>query len=136
MSKHSTDTRLIIRDFPITELHPDAEDAAVAADCVFRLAPERYWDYHDRLFSDQAGQKTPDDLRVFATQLGLNMADFDSCVKFRVPLATIRQSEADGAAAGIEGTPTFFFNGVKVPGALDERTLELIVREARAHAKK
>lgn len=133
MAKHLNDTRLIIRDYPILELHPDAENVALAANCVFRLAPERYWNFHDWLFSDQASQSS-DDQRNYAQRLGVDMSQFDSCVKLRAPLGMIRQAEADGTAAGIQGTPTFFFNGVKVQGALDGRTLELVAQEARARS--
>lgn len=135
MAKHAADVRLIVRDFPITEIHADAENAAIAANCVFRIQPSRYWDYHDRLFSSQSAL-SPDDLRLYAGQMRVDLAKYDVCVSAKVPLASIQQSLDDGLAAGVQGTPTFFFNGVKIQGVLDEQALEIIVKEARAQNQK
>lgn len=131
MAKHASDVRLIVRDFPITEIHADAENASIAANCVFRISPSRYWDYHDRLFSSQSAL-SPEDLRLYAGQMRVDMTKYDTCVNSKLPLASIQQSLDDGIVAGVQGTPTFFFNGVKIQGVLDEQALEIIVKEARA----
>ncbi|MBU2566704.1 thioredoxin domain-containing protein, partial [Patescibacteria group bacterium] len=47
-----SDVKIIIRDFPIKELHPNAEVAAQAALCVWNNdGQEKYWKYHDLLFA-------------------------------------------------------------------------------------
>lgn len=135
MARHATDTFFILRDFPIQELHAQGEEVAVAADCVFKQDPKKYWIYHDRLFASQEAQ-SPDDLRLYALQLGLDAAAYDACVRKQLPLADIRKSLEDGVAAGVQGTPTFFFNGVKIQGAPDADTFALIVDEARKRVGK
>ncbi len=130
MEKHATDTSFVLRDFPITELHPTAQDAAIAADCVFRIDPDAFWSYHDRIFASQDAQSA-NDLRIYASQLGVNLTKYDGCIRAKTPLNVIKKSIDDGLAVGVQGTPTFFFNGVKISGQLDEATLELIADQVR-----
>ena len=76
----------------------------------------RFWDYHDTLF---ANQKSLDEasLKKFATELGLDMAQFEKDLK---DPAILKRIEADQSAAvklGAKGTPAFFVNGNYVKGA-------------------
>lgn len=136
MSRHMDDVELIIRDFPVVDLHPDAQHAALAADCVFAQGNlDRYWRYYDRLFVSQAAE-SPSDLRTYAEQLGANMAAYDECIQDPATASDIQASIADGQALGVGGTPTFFFNGVKIQGEMDARSLETVVREAANQATK
>ncbi len=132
MARHATDTLLIVRDFPLTDIHPLAEGAAMAADCVFRATPSVYWTYHDRLFASQSAAQ-PSDLRSYAKQLGVDMAKYDVCISSKAPAQGIQTSLDDGLAAGVRGTPTFFFNGVMIQGARTLSELEAIAAEARKH---
>ncbi len=133
MRRHSADALLILRDFPILELHPDAERVAISARCVFDQGNlDRFWRYHDRLYASQDAQ-SENDLRLFAEQNGADLDAYDGCVASARPLAHIRASFADGVASGVEGTPTFFFNGVKIQGAIDAESLEIIFEEAKKH---
>ena len=135
LARHASEVSLVIRDFPITELHPDALDAAVAANCVFRQDAAAYWLYSDRLYVSQ-GAQTPEELRTYALQLGADAAAYDACISRKDPLADIQRSLEDGVAAGVQGTPTFFFNGVKIQGAPDADIFALIVDGARKAAEK
>lgn len=130
MSRHMDDAELVIRDFPITELHPYAEDAARAANCVFAQGDAaRYWRYYDRLYASQEAQ-SPSDLRTYAQQVGMDMGLYDVCIQLPETTTRIKQSIDDGLAVGVQGTPTFFFNGVKIQGAIDAVSLEAIFRQA------
>lgn len=130
MKKHSDEASLTLRNFPVTELYPDAERVAVAARCVFEQIPNRYWEFHDRLFASQP-QQSVEDLRLYASQAGANVARYDDCVALNRPLSQIKQSISDGEASGVIGTPTFFFNGVKIQGAMDAESLEVIFGEVK-----
>lgn len=140
MSRHAADAFFVLRDFPILDLHPDAEAVSIAARCVFeqdsdarRTTHDLFWRYYDRLFASQDAQ-SPDDLRLYAEQIGVDLAAYDLCLGEKKTLAHIRDSFADGVAAGIAGTPTFFFNGVKIQGAPDADSLEIIFQEAKKQA--
>jgi protein-disulfide isomerase len=133
MSRHMDDVELVIRDFPVTDLHPKAKDAAAAADCVFVQGnPDRYWRFSDLLFASQTAETTSE-LRTDAERLGANMNAYDACIKDPKTASGIQASIEDGQAMGVQGTPTFFFNGVKIQGDIDAESLEIVGREAATH---
>jgi protein-disulfide isomerase len=125
MQRYQDRVYFIARDFPVDELHPRATAAALAARC----AQEQgfYWPYHDKLFSQQEHHEAVD-LQRYAQEIGLNMSLFETCVFEKRYVDRIQMESADGLRAGVEGTPTFFFNGIKVQGALNARTLDFIVQ--------
>ena len=118
--------RFIVRDFPITELHPSAKQSALAANCVLAQGQEIYWRYHDVLFADIAHQ-SPTDLRAKAEQIGVDLSAFDVCVSQERYLKKIDADIQDALRAGVQGTPTFFVNGIRIQGAVDEKTLTRLI---------
>lgn len=134
MEKHAQDAYLVIRDFPLADIHPDAVNDALSAECVFAQMPDqRFWTYYDRLYASQDAQST-DDLRLYAQQLGVDLVRYDDCMAKQAPLPKIQQSVTDGLSVGVAGTPTFFFNGVKIQGSLDAQSLETIFQEVKKQA--
>jgi protein-disulfide isomerase len=98
--------RYVFRNFPLERLHPLALKAAEAAECA--NAEGKFWDMHSRLFANQEALADADLLKA-GQAVGLKMPTFQSCVAApAVPLVKIRQDQADGARAGITGTPAFF----------------------------
>lgn len=130
MQTHATDTYFILRDFPVTDLHPHAQEAALAARCAWLLKPERFWDFHQALFARQ-GDRSQEEFLYDARQLGIDEQSFKACLAGNEAATQVQNSLHDGTDAGVKGTPTFFFNGVMVPGALDQSYLELFSQEAR-----
>lgn len=116
--------RFEYRDFPIDELHPQASAASEAARCANEQ--NRFWDYHDKLY---AGQETltEDAYPRFAAELNMNVAEFNRCLASDRNLPKIQADMDAGIAAGVRGTPTFFLNGVRVPGAIPEDTFRKIL---------
>ncbi len=133
---HGSEVRFIVREFPLTELHPQAEDAAAAARCVFlQNNPKRYWSFQDRLFGTQ-GSHDVDSLRVYAGQSGADLAKYDDCISRHLTQSALQASLDDGIAAGVRGTPTFFFNGVKFQGSMTLQAMEAAFEQAKLRAKK
>ena len=131
LSRHPVDVFFTLRDFPIRELYPDTERVAISARCVFDQGNlDRFWRYHDRLYASQDAQSASD-LRFYSEQVGADLDAYDACIASARPLAHIRVSFADGVAAGVVGTPTFFFNGVKIQGAMDAESLEIMFDEIK-----
>ncbi len=101
-------------------IHNDSsERASVAALCADRAGS--FWAYHSAVFANQPEEGvgyTDDQLRGdFAAQAGLTgraLTDFQACYDDRATADEVHAMEDEGAAAGINGTPTFFVNGVKV----------------------
>lgn len=124
--------RFVYRDFPIVELHPDAFAASEAGECAAEQG--RFWDYHDRLYANQ-NDFSEDALVRYATQLNLNVGEFKRCLSSDRNVPEIEVDYADGAAAGVRGTPTFFFNGIRIPGAIPEDVfIKLIERFSSANS--
>jgi len=116
----------IYRDFPILELHPDAQMASEAGECAREEGDDKFWAYHDTLYQHQ------DDLsrlalREYARSVGLNVTKFDQCLSAGRYRSEVLQDLQDGLDAGVGGTPTFFFNGQRVSGSIPLETLRLIV---------
>ncbi len=93
--------------------------AAQAAECAADQG--KFWQYHDLLFSRQAGENqgtfTKDKLVGFATELGLDMTRFQSCLQNDQTLGRVQADISEGEQAGVRGTPTFFINGQALVGA-------------------
>jgi protein-disulfide isomerase len=103
----------IYKDFPLEDLHPHALKAAEAANCASEQ--NQYWQMHNLLFSTQ-DKLTIVDLKQDAVQLGLNVAQFNTCLDNEKYADAIRKSISDGLLAGVNATPTFFVNGDRVVG--------------------
>jgi len=123
LKKNYIDTgkaKLIYRDYPLPN-HPMAIPSALAAQCVFEQGgDEAYYKYHDTLFSNQAILSS-ENLIVWASQQGYNIKDCFESQKF------LNEVNADYAAGGQLGTPTFFINGMKVEGAQPYTIFEQIL---------
>ena len=126
MEKYKDRVSLSIRDFPVTELHPRAILAALAARCAHEQG--KFWLYHDQLFANQDRHEDSDFLRM-AREVGLDMPTFEACYQAKRYQEGVNQDLADGLRAGVQGTPTFFFNGIRIQGALDQETMESIMLE-------
>jgi protein-disulfide isomerase len=115
------DVRFAFRHFPLTEIHPHALAAAVAAEAA--ALQGRFWDMHDLLFHRQAALED-DDLRRYAAELALDVTRFDRDRAGAAVLERVRRDVRSGTATGeVLGTPTLFVDGVVHRGGYDEAAL-------------
>ncbi len=111
-------------------VHRSACDAAIAAECAGRLG--RFWEYHDRLFSEQ-DRLTRDDLVQAAVDLGIDRTAFIACLDGPAARGLVVADATEGARIGVKTTPTLFINRRAVEGALD-RTLYDYVLALERHS--
>ena len=124
---HQDKVRVIIRDFPVPELHPQAVEAAEAAGCA--ESQKKFWPMHDRLFAAAFdGELTRKEIDHAAEQSGLDLPVYRACMSTHVRIDEIQADAAAGLAAGVRGTPTFFFNGRRVEGAIPRDVFESLIR--------
>ncbi|MBI4281070.1 DsbA family protein [Candidatus Uhrbacteria bacterium] len=116
----------IYRDFPIDELHPEARLAAEAGECAKELG--NFWAFHDKLYQNQRQLKREDLLR-YGQEIGLDEPAFQVCLDSGRYAAEVEADYAEGKAAGVIGTPTFFLNGVRVEGAIPKDRLETLINQ-------
>lgn len=105
--------KIIFRDFPLS-FHANAQPAAEAAECAGEQG--MYWEMHDKIFENQRSLTT-ENYKKWAEEMGLNKGEFDACVDSGKMRSEVQKDFADGAAAGVSGTPTVFINGEKIVGA-------------------
>ena len=98
--------RYVFKDFPVDQLHPAAIKAHEAAHCAGDQ--EKYWEMHARMFS-KPGTHTPEELEQRASETGLDMGAFKSCMESGMHTEAIRRAAAEAAELGASGTPAFFF---------------------------
>jgi protein-disulfide isomerase len=127
--------RFVFRNFPLAQVHPHALHAAEAAEAA--AAQGRFWDMHDTLFEHQR-HLADGDLRRYARDLGLNLGAFEAELVSRSHAGRVREDFLSGVRSGVNGTPTFFINGLRHDDSYDVDTLlaALEIAEQAAHARR
>jgi protein-disulfide isomerase len=107
--------RFVFRNFPLSEVHPHAEHAAEIAEAA--ATHHKFWEMHDMLYGHQ---NALDDqhLAQYATLLGVQRALAQHAYSERV-----REDFMSGVRSGVNGTPTFFINGVRHDGSYEREIL-------------
>ncbi|MCA9497543.1 MAG: DsbA family protein, partial [Nanoarchaeota archaeon] len=107
---------LVFKDFPLN-FHDLAKPASLAANCVFKYeGDEKYFEMHDLIFSNQ-DSLSKDQLKEWATGLGISESDYDSCIADPEMSSEIDEDFTQGASLGVSGTPSFIVNGELIVGA-------------------
>ena len=106
--------RVVWKDFPLTQIHPQAFKAGEAGHCAAEQG--KFWEYHDQLFGNQQALM-PDDLKKYAAAVGMDGQRFNSCLDMSTKAEVVRDGVAQGTRLGINSTPTVFVNGRRVSGA-------------------
>ncbi|MFH1047051.1 MAG: thioredoxin domain-containing protein [Patescibacteria group bacterium] len=122
--KYGDRVRFIYRDFPLPSIHPNAYRAALAAECAHEQ--RRYWEYFDRLYSPTA-DLSDTALARYAQEVGLDTVQFASCLADGRYDRRIVDDLAAAELLGLRGTPTFYIDGRKVEGMLEEKDFEQII---------
>ena len=118
--------KLVFRDFPLHNIHPQAQKAAEAAQCA--AEQQRFWPYHDKLFTTEDLQ--PEHLKQYAQELGLNVSQFNTCLDSSKYAQEVERDLQDGLNAGVNATPSFFVNGQPMSGAASYEQFKEVVEAA------
>jgi protein-disulfide isomerase len=124
LEKYPREVRLVYRQMPLTEVHPNALNAAEASLCAAQQG--RFWEMHDALFADQKALD-PAGLKKTAEKLQLATQAFADCLESPAIAAAVKADSAAGAAAGVNGTPGLFVNGRFFGSALPYEQLAAVV---------
>ncbi len=112
--------RFVFRNFPITTSHPHAEQAAEAAEAAGEQG--RFWEMHDHLYENQRHLQDGD-LRSYAEMLDLDLELFDKELSEHVHAERVYEDFMSGVRSGVNGTPTFFINGLRHDDSYGAETL-------------
>jgi protein-disulfide isomerase len=119
--------RFVFRNMPLNEMHPHAELAAEAAEAA--AAQGKFWEMHDALYEHQ-DELGPDLVGTLAKRLRLDMSRFELDLASHRFRDHVKRDFMGGVRSGVNGTPTFFVDGVRYDGRLDEQSLEAVLRNA------
>jgi protein-disulfide isomerase len=128
------DMRFVFRNFPITRIHPYAQNAAGAAEAAG--AQYRFWEMHDRLFEHQR-ELGDNQLKRHASAIGIDVAIFENEMSRHAHASRVREDFMSGIRSGVNGTPTFYINGKCYDNSWDEETLLATIKQEisdRQHA--
>jgi protein-disulfide isomerase len=125
--------RFVFRNFPLTSIHPHAERAAEAAEAAG--AQGKFWEMHDSLYEHQQALED-EDLLQYAAQIDLDLSRFVTELREGVYEGRVREDFLSGAQSGVNGTPTFFINGVRHDGSWDLDSLFAAVEKAARERKR
>lgn len=112
--------RFVFRNFPLTQVHPFAEHAAEAAEAAD--AQGKFWEMHDALFENQDALED-EHLTDYAKRVGLDDKKFTRDLQNDAFKKRIRADFTGGVESGVNGTPTFFINGVRYDDEVSYETL-------------
>jgi protein-disulfide isomerase len=122
------------RHFPLTNIHPHAEDAAEAAEAAG--VQGNFWGMHDLLFQNQ-GALEDENLAAYATELGLDKTRLIREVVWKIHTQRIRDDFKSGVRGDVNGTPTFFINGERYDGEFSlKHLLDALTRQSAEKATK
>ena len=121
--------RIVWKDFPLTQIHPQAFKAGEAGQCAAEQG--KFWEFHDRVFENQQAMLL-DDLKRYAASVGVDAARFNACLDTSKQAEVVRDGVAQGTRLGVNSTPTVFINGRRVSGAQPYEIFAAIIDEELA----
>lgn len=106
--------RFVFRNFPLTNIHEHAMNAAETAEAA--SSQGKFWPMHDFLYEHQATLGDPGIALDFARKLGLNTQKFEQDIGKHMYQKRIKDDFMGGVKSGVNGTPTFYVNGIRHDG--------------------
>lgn len=128
--------KIVYKDFPLLQIHPWAQRAAIDANCLAAQSGPAYWQLADYLHANQrevsGNQQNVQEAIDRVDQItidtgkknGVDTTKLQACIKAQSDTA-VKASMAEGDKLNISATPTLFINGEKVEGAMDAADLRL-----------
>jgi protein-disulfide isomerase len=124
--KYGDKVQIVFRQFPLLNIHPQAQKAAEASLCAHDQG--KFWEMHDAMFADQKGLSV-DQLKAKAGGLGLDIAAFDECLDSSKYADQVSEDLREGSQVGVTGTPAVFINGRFLSGAQPFETFAQVIDE-------
>ncbi len=128
--------RIVYKNFPLKQIHPWAETAAIAGRCAYQASPAAFWKMESSIFENQdviSPDNVWDQLVQFATKAGLNPTEFKACMSSDEAKKAVETDRANGVALGVDSTPTVYVNGRPLIGG-DLATLQQYINYELAKA--
>ncbi len=119
ISDYGDKVKVVYKQMPLAN-HNWAKAASVASICSYKQGNDKFWSFHDTLFSKQREIKletSEQQFRDIAKEVGLDMASYNKCLNSKDVADKVQADIKEAELIGVNSTPTFVINGVIVPGA-------------------
>ncbi|PIR05140.1 MAG: hypothetical protein COV57_00650 [Candidatus Liptonbacteria bacterium CG11_big_fil_rev_8_21_14_0_20_35_14] len=128
------EVKWVYRHFPLTNIHSNAQSAAVASECVAKLGGgDSFWEFANQVFENQ--RSLDNDLyKSIAQNLNIDAEEFNSCLSDKSIIDEVNTDRAEATKAGGRGTPFSIIidkegNTTPVSGALPYESWQQIIDE-------
>lgn len=135
--------RVIYKDYPLTDIHPWADRAALDSNCLADQNPDAYWDFADYVHSNQSAITGKEDHRSQAgmedavdkvtldigRKHSLNVDQLQACIKNQAEKGKLKKSVDEANGLDVSATPTMFVNGERLEGAVGEQALVDVIKK-------
>ena len=119
--------RFVFRNFPLAEMHPHANHAAQASESAGEQGV--FWEMHHALFANQRNLSDAG-IKTLAEQAGADPEKTISDVLMNKYEPKVKEDFLSGVKSGVNGTPSFFINGVRFDESWDKETLLAALEDA------
>jgi protein-disulfide isomerase len=126
MEEYEGQVRLVFRQFPLNNIHPNAQKAAEASLCAD--AQGRFWEMHDAMF-DNPRELAVADLKTRAAEIGLDEEAFATCLDTGEFADKVTADLNAGRALGVSGTPALYINGRFLSGAQPFEVISRVIED-------
>jgi len=125
--------RFIFKNYPLTQIHPWAETAAIGARCAYIQNPAAFWKVSGLIFDNQdviSAENVWDKLNEFAAQAALDQATFKSCLTSKEAKDAVDNNLREGESLSVASTPTVFINGRPIAGGDKSTIIQYLTYES------
>jgi protein-disulfide isomerase len=132
-AKYGDKVRVVWKDFPLTQIHPQAFVAAQAGNCAREQG--KFWELHDKMFGNQSALQA-EALKRYAAEAGIDSTKFNQCLDTSKYEARVQDAIRAGGRLGIQSTPTVYVNGRMINGAQPIEVFQAVIDEELARGGK
>ena len=133
LAKHKGQVRFVLRAFPLADDPVSTMASQAAIEVYGEKGPDAFWRFEKKVFA--ADHLTRAVVETLARGVGADPGRLRKALDAQTHKGAVARSVAVGHRFGVAGTPSFFINGKKYPGFLDEAELDQAIDEAGRRAK-
>ncbi len=111
VEEYGEKVRFVVRDFPLTQIHNNAFNAALAANAANKQG--KFFEYAEVLYNNQTALDVTS-LKKYATQIGLNQKKFEKDFADEKFKEEVKKDMKEGESYSVSSTPSIFVNGYRV----------------------
>ncbi|MDQ7048576.1 MAG: DsbA family protein [Enterobacterales bacterium] len=133
LKKYPKQLRLVYKNFPLS-FHKQAFVAAEAGLCAKQQSVEKFWLMHDKMFANPK-RLQKESLKKMAIGIGLNGVKFNQCLDSHKMQSIVQQEMQQAQTYGVNSTPVFFINGVRIVGNQPMESFKKIIQRELVNLK-